>query len=847
MSTVTPCVHKPAKRCAIATLQTLVCGLFIVSGTVALAQRDFPTGPAGVSAPGVSPPEFPQQADAPAISMISDITFPGETLVITGAGLDGATLRVWAGGKLAEVAPLKSADDRMLAVLPAELPLSTTLVWPVKGDRIGRPIRVNAPVVWWRFPTRVLPGKTVRLFGKNLSLKGATSRVCLEPGGRWLEIVNTNPYQIEAQLPDKLAPGEYKLWTHNGTGGQSGWSDPVDVRVMERPADVSRAVFRVEDYRQQGMDDSSAIQAAIAAAARAGGGQIVFSKPRYALGTTITTPANVAGGLHLRAEDGMRARPILEPVCDAPLPPVLLRVGTRFSTIRGLEFRNGADGGKQFCVEIAAHDVTVEQCRFLIEDKRDWSLPMEKRRHLLIDNGALQLNAPGEANIVVRDCEFETPGAGVRIGLDYKERTEPYTNFTCIQRCRFVGTFQGVYAIPRRKGKSGQFIGPQESGYRSSGVVNDNGIATIVEHCEFRGADRAHGKVMGRSIQCHNSAVRHQYWAHNTCRDVGNHSSLGTINRNMGEQFMFHIAYDPGGIFHVTKATDRTVTLDLADPRLRGQVKDKLTVTSPAGSVLRDEVGKNDYWIVFICAGRGVGQWRVVSGAQAATLTVDRSWRVVPDATSRVVLTVSYRQNIVYANTIHNTELDKDHKNHGVIFWYNGFDNVIAGNRFHNQTAGVVFNHGFRNPTAWNLTRDNVMTQMYGMTGDTSRSAALYVDHYRWSGAWPAEEDRVWYSVGDIARCNRGDHATVAAYVHTRGMERRRLPEYPSHRNGGIMLKVVERNEFSEVDEGIVVSAPANWLLLRENTVQPTSPQTPPAYDETLKKPLDPAMTLRVE
>ena len=286
----------------------------------------------------------------------------------------------------------------------------------------------------------------------------------------------------------------------------------------------------------------------------------------------------------------------------------------------------------------------------------------------------------------------------------------------------------------------------------------------------------------------------YKLWAHNVCRDVGNHSSLGAINRNMGEQFMFHIAYDPGGIFRVSKATERTVTFNLADPRLKGEIKGKLTVTSPAGTAVRDEVGKNDYWIVFICAGRGVGQWRVVSCQESPGGNPDRghSVRVAPDASSRVVLTVSYRQNIVYANTIQNTELDREHKNHGVIFWCNGFDNIVAANRFHNQTAGVVFNHGFRNPTAWNLTRDNVISQMYGMSGDTSRNAALYVDHLRWAGKWPVEEDRVRYSVGDIVRNNRGDHATVGAYVHTRGMEKSRSPEYPPHPNGGMMLKVLK-------------------------------------------------------
>jgi hypothetical protein len=80
------------------------------------------------------PPLAGKPADAPAISAISDVTFPDETLVIAGDQLSGAQLRVWTEGRLEDLLPLRTASNRMQAVVPKEWPLSTMLVWPVRGE-----------------------------------------------------------------------------------------------------------------------------------------------------------------------------------------------------------------------------------------------------------------------------------------------------------------------------------------------------------------------------------------------------------------------------------------------------------------------------------------------------------------------------------------------------------------------------------------------------------------------------------------------------------------------------------------------------------------------------------------
>ncbi|MFW5739560.1 MAG: hypothetical protein ACOC1F_04270 [Myxococcota bacterium] len=69
---------------------------------------DLPPAVAGVDSPGGA--ALPAMAGAatpgaPAIAAISDVTFPDETLVMTGEGLEGAALRLWAEGATFDVEP----------------------------------------------------------------------------------------------------------------------------------------------------------------------------------------------------------------------------------------------------------------------------------------------------------------------------------------------------------------------------------------------------------------------------------------------------------------------------------------------------------------------------------------------------------------------------------------------------------------------------------------------------------------------------------------------------------------------------------------------------------------------
>ena len=76
---------------------------------------------------------------------------------------------------------------------------------------------------------------------------------------------------------------------------------------------------------------------------------------------------------------------------------------------------------------------------------------------------------------------------------------------------------------------------------------------------------------------------------------------------------------------------------------------------------------------VLITAGRGMGQFRRVTGNTADTLTVDRPWRVVPDETSEYFVGMAYCENAFYAN-LNNTPLR-------MSLWLDCISNIVDRHR----------------------------------------------------------------------------------------------------------------------------------------------------------------------
>lgn len=784
-------------------------------------------------------------ADAPELSVATDPVMPDEALSAAGCRLDSATLMVWAEGVTRQVTPLRAKDNRLQAIIPKDLPATAMLIWPQRDGRSGRPYRLNGAEAWWLWPRRAQsgrPGETVRVFGKNLALAGFTPVIHIEGRNfaKTLAVKTAEPYHLEAVLPPDLAPGTYTAWAHNGTGGQYGWSEALTFDVTPWQDETRKEMFRVEDFGAKGDDsddDTGAIENALKKAGGSGG-VLRFGAGTFHVSRPLKPSAGVSiEGVGMGEYDGTNAvrgtATMLRPVPGRSFPEAILIFDEGGVSIRNMAVLNGNDGNKQSTLLIRAADCVVDGVCVVQTDERDWSDDFRGVQNI-IDTPALYLLCGGGANIIVRKCELHAPIGLVQIGENAVpshndgQACPPSTDWVLIQDTIFRGHHAGS-----PKGVSRALY----ENALSAGVAIYNGKRVIVERCDFGGADRCHARVLNRTITCVNTSVKYCYFAHNRSMNIGNHPSMfekGALRdiaaarnsaKNQGESYIFHYHYPQGGLFDVLSSQDDTTTVTTAGINPQAPTPQGYRVSwNSDGSRIIDEVGENDHWILYIASGKGAGQYReikakTVSGDRVS-FALSKPWRVAPDPTSRVVLTVAYRHNIMYHNFLDSGAFVPEIKIHLVCFWYNAFDNIIAANTARNVTSGVVYNSSYRNPTGWNLTVDNVIEHVHGQAYDTSESPGAYVDHYRaYGGTFPKEDrDVLWYIAGNAARRNVFRDAEVGAFVHTRNVATVAGLASVSHQDGGLLLCVLEHNRFEECRDQVRLGAPANWTLMRDNT-----------------------------
>jgi hypothetical protein len=781
---------------------------------------DIPAPPQGVVSPGGKAlPDMQGAApvDAPAIGAVSEVTFPGETLVVTGDKLDGACLRMWAEGTVFSVEPLRAAQNRMQAVVPtqvgeAPVPRSTMLVWPEKDATVGAPIRVNGATAWWAWPCRFRPGQdsTMRIFGKNLRLDGATPTVYLTGPDEKpvaLTVKDGNPYHLEVEAPDRLAPGEYCLQAHNGTGGIYGWSEPVTVTVTEAvPATV--AEFAVADFLPEGFragreNADPYIQQAIDRASQNGGGIVRLPAGVFQLRGPVVVPEGPAVTVRgAGMGDWERAAHTWKDgnATVLVLPAMGFRQGI-YTDSRVIDLK--ADGARLADLSIVMYAAVPRphtDAPFKVVHLTGRNQTVERCRIYTCQPGeqCIWCESPGASNLRILDCELYPAGGGAVhiVGSNFVPATDlgESTDFVQVRGCTVYGMFRGG------------------RGAGADAFIAHGGNQLIIEENLVTSLDRAHAWLNSRTVLMYSHLQHDSYLANNRSLDVGVHPSAPGVDRNVSEQYLFHMRNAPKG---------GTLTVAAAD-----RARDTVSQTLPVGD---DLLGG---WLVLITRGKGVGQWRrIVAATETGVFRLAKPWRIVPEPGALVVVQPFFHHHTVYGNTIDTAASDPnlfapDHKSTGVYFYHTSVDNIVAGNTIRNVASGITFGQGFDTPTAWNLTRDNVMSRIRGNSGGTSEVPMFYCDHVR-EAFRPGITPVMWYSIANICRANRGEGADAIGSVGWRMFSRGKTYVTPDSEQGQ-MMPVIENNEFTRAERGFVIAPPANWALLRGNIFGTTDPTAQP-------------------
>lgn len=308
------------KRIFNATQQFLLITIFaLFFANVANAQStlpaytDYKTPIPMPAAPGESfnAPMSGKPADkTPAFAEFTRTAGPDESIIITGAdftrfsGADEAKdsrFKVFGSNTFYIDASIQRLEkNKAVLTLGKDIPKwSMYLVWPGNGAGYGKPFAVNKTDAWWVGPAKAEKGTSVSVYGRNLAQynDSTVSNVYLKPSnstGQWAKVVKVNPYKVEFQIPSNIANGEYEVWTHNGHGGQYGWSGPLKLTINEGQK-WTKSVFNVKDFGALGngqKDDTEAIYRALSEAKKSAGSTVYFPKGTYMISNMLNPSDN---------------------------------------------------------------------------------------------------------------------------------------------------------------------------------------------------------------------------------------------------------------------------------------------------------------------------------------------------------------------------------------------------------------------------------------------------------------------------------------------------------------------------------------------------------------------------
>ena len=755
-------------------------------------ELNMPTGPVGVEAPGpivLGTLNLTSHSSTPMISEVSNVTLPGESLVITGQNLEGAGLKVFTPDGSMNLLPLRSDDQTMRAVIPllrydqgSRVPLaqSTMIVVPSSAGYDGAPIRVNAAEAWWSWPCRAYANhtdQTVRIFGKNLLLPDATPLVYLQRENGTpvaLQIINSNPYSLEAALPGNLSAGTYYLWTHNGTGGEYGWSERLAFDVVTQ-ASLPTTVVYANDYLPNAISDGDAIQQAIQAVQAAGGGTVQLGARVY----QVNEPIHVFPGppVVIKGRGTGQWDPITNTLSDPSGTATVIQTSPGYTGYYVIDLRAHGSTLSNFTLRSELESVRTG-IRLLAEDLRVDSVTVIRGVEKDQDNpnSCIQASYKGAGNNIIENC--------ILYGVSYCVLVLDDCDYVRISDCVLRGQFAKGWSTS------------------SNAVINVGGNGMIMERCDARSVDREHARMLGRTCLLYESSIQNTYIADNHSEDFGPHPSVPGILGNTGEQYAFHLRGHKAGLYTVASAGERTVAINGGLPG---------TVSSDGD------------WIVFVAKGVGAGQWRTIVGrTNSGEQVLDKPWRVRPSQNATVIVQQVFRHNIVYNNTMQGPPqqagISNGMKTVGVYFFQNAFDNIVANNTIDRVSVGIAINAEFDTPCGWNLIRENDISNIEGAAGGTASGPMAYVEMNQGS----VHEKRVkinhWITIGNMFRANNITNSPTAASLGWRFLDRFYDQEYIARTDVGMTLSTLERNTFDQVDHGIMVGSPMNRVLLRNNT-----------------------------
>jgi hypothetical protein len=590
---------------------------------------------------------------------------PDRSIVLQGKDFSAGNTpgRVWVFGQTSAnngsyyTAGTLLADDKTItAALTADKPYGMYLAWVENAKGLSYPVRINAPRVLWISDTEAKSGKEVSLYGNNLSYQNGEkiSYVYLRLWGASAstksvkaDVVQVNPYKVTFKVPNGLkANADYEVWLHNGHGGDYGWAGPQKLRVTTsdpfiwngRIVDVTKFGANAADKNN---DDTGAIIQAIQSA---GNGDIIyFPSGTYKVSTRISI---LNKSLHFKGDDKSKSIIYSDPAFQNINESLFYVSGApvKFSGLGFIDDKpNGVDAPNFIYINGSNQDVKAKG--YIITDCNFEKQPRGPRYEHVSD----AMTVSGAENITVSNCTFKVP-----IGLVFAQCNRIFVHDNLCYGNWIIDNNDGLMMIHCETGTMFDIHSNQI--YSLDKLTDPNGTLSFGDY----------GFVRAIVAQLHYGTGKDYYIADNICDRVGN------PNCNCGEIIMFEAPFKSYEGFPVS--------------------------VNGTGITLADSIPNNVKTgsVVTIVKGNGEGQSREIANKSGSTITIKSAWDILPDTTSRIMITDPFLNTAVYRNQVNGFKTFNEHINAGagiqaygnmLNFWAakNTFSQVMTGIRLTSQ------------------------------------------------------------------------------------------------------------------------------------------------------------------
>jgi hypothetical protein len=610
----------------------------------------------------------------PVVIWASDPVRAGETVVVRGDGFgENANVEISLprGRKTGEwtaAEVLQQTASTLKFALPADIGDGIVSFRITQDGRTSEASVLNAPKIWWMQGDETetaTPGGWLRLFGLNLqahpgaklSLRSTQSNITIAPEA-------IDEFALRFTLPADLAAGDYEVVWQNGLDHSAAQTVAGRIRIARRPP-VPAEIFDVTEFgaipaepaylqyttamkSDEQVDSTDAVQKALDAAGKAGGGIVQFPRGVFVLSRGINVPLNVT----LRgAGSGLTALSYVDDLLPREERKKKLYWGAKqVEPIKGVEFE--------------PHPYLIRgEGRFTVEDLAIYAV----NHHAGIQS-ELPVNSPNAGHVTIRRVLMRLDRF---INNDRTDRHYSDAEDVFIKRWR----------DKRRTGAidvGGPNIQVTDCDiYSSLQVLMLNGSSGYIARNRFSAVPR-HWTVFGRRTQkvifeendCADGGVslnsvhdmvtndgqtriqsmysREIYIARNAMKDSYRGDRDGGFNSD------FHA---PVGIYSGNVEKCDGTTLELPE-----ETQDAEFATKWLGAV------------VVVLDGKGAGQYRSLTGGSGKTLLVDRPWDVPLDSTSFISVCKALDHVIAVDNEVRDA-------GNTVLFWCGGIEVVAARNR----------------------------------------------------------------------------------------------------------------------------------------------------------------------